>query len=233
MSPSYEASSRIIPPDYQERVLGVGSNGGGKSEFFRQLLAAGYPRWFAWDVKGDFDPLEDHKVMKDPRDGWAWRADRILYRPARQFRTPGWTKFVLARLLDRAMKAGPRRPSICYLDEAHYITRHGGRDGMMDLAVVGRSLGLGFWVGSQRPIWIPVEVRSEAWTWWVFYLAKKQDELEVLSYTKGKLSLEDLEAAWTNFSFWEIRRGRTSPADLQIIHRPPLVRKPHRGEKVA
>ncbi len=212
----------IVPPDYQERVILVGSNGGGKSLLTGALLAAGYPRTVAIDIKGDFFPRERMEVVKDPRDRLGWQADHILYRPKREFRTSAWLRFVLERLFDRAQRIGKKQPFIIYIDEGLYLAKAGCVREMANLAIAGRSLGVGLWVASQRPVWIPVEVRSEAWRWFVFYLAKEQDEREVLSYCKGRLSLEDLQRGYQAWSFWEIRRGRASPAELEIVHHPPL-----------
>jgi hypothetical protein len=215
----------IQPPDYPERVILVGSNGLGKSIFAKGLLGAGYPRTVALDIKGDFEPVHKMHVVKDPRDSWGWQADHILYRPKREFRSSYWLKYVLDRLFDRAARIGKRKPFIIYIDEGLYFAKGGAVREMANLSIAGRSLGVGFWVASQRPVWIPVEVRSEAWRWFVWPVAKRGDSAEIVSYTKGKLTVEDLERDDDEaYSFWEIRRGEPphSPNKLTIIHHRPL-----------
>lgn len=201
----------------------MGSNGGGKSVLAGQMLASGYPRSVSIDVKGDFDPPLDYTVLRSP-DEWGWRnTDRhIVYRPKIEYMGGAWLEEVLFRLFERARKKGKREPFIVYVDEGLYLSKTGHIQSLAALAVSGRSLNVGLWVASQRPMWIPVEVRSEAWRWYVFYLAYEQDEREVLKYTKGRLSLAQLQEGTANFSFWEIKRGKQSAGKLTISHFPPV-----------
>lgn len=201
----------------------MGSNGGGKSKLAGQMLASGYPRSVSIDVKGDFDPPLDYDVLRSPSE-WGWRnTDKhIVYRPKLEYMGGGWLNEVLFSLFERARKKGKREPFVVYVDEGLYLSKTGHTQALAALAVSGRSLNVGLWVASQRPTWIPVEVRSEAWRWYVFYLAYEQDEREVLRYAKGRISLEQLQEGTANYSFWEIKRGEKSAGRLTINHFPPV-----------
>jgi hypothetical protein len=213
----------ISPPEYGERIIALGSNGGGKSVLMRELLAAGYPRTVTIDVKGDFEPIQPHRVVTKPDDWLGWRADHIVYRPGREHQTRAAMDGVLNRLYNRAQKSGKRHPFVVYIDEALYLAKLGCASSMAALAVSGRSLGLGLWITSQRPKWIPVEVRSEAWRWYVFYLSFEEDEREVLKHTKGRLTLQNLQEGTEAYSFWEIRRGRSNPGLVDVTHHQPVT----------
>ena len=66
--------------------------------------------------------------------------------------------------------------------------------------------GVGLWVSSQRPKWIPVEVRSETWRWYVFFLDYDEDAKEMVKYTHGRISVDELQEPKQSYSFWEIKR---------------------------
>lgn len=220
-------SSRIIrPPSYQERVLFVGSNGGGKTVLAGEMLAAGYPRTVSIDVKGDFDPPIDYTVLSSPGD-WRWRyADHIVYRPKFKYSNGHALDDVLRSLFERARKVGKKKPFILYIDEGLYLATSSRTGTMRALAVTGRSLNVGLWVSSQRPKWIPVEVRSEAWRWYVFYLSFEDDEKEILKHAKGKINLQGLQNAQDLYSFWEIRRGIQSAGRMTVKHYPRIAITP-------
>jgi hypothetical protein len=206
----------LRPPDYDDRLLLLGSTKSGKTVAGCELLRqGGYRRWNAIDWKGDVFPDVDHLVVHDPP--WehprAWKEDRVLYRPLRrELRTPKELDRVLRWLFERQQdqfdhkrrRPGPRR--IAWVDEAFHLSRTGHTLALSDAATAGRALGLGLWVGSQRPRWIPVEVRSEAFLWLIFALQYLEDEREVVRYAKGQLALAQLEAGWRNHGFWALRR---------------------------
>lgn len=85
------------------------------------------------------------------------------------------------------------------------------------LAVAGRSLGVGLWCASQRTKWIPVEVRSEAWRWYVFYLADEEDEEEVVKFAKGRLTIAELRAYCREYGFIELRRAARGGGESVVI----------------
>jgi hypothetical protein len=212
----------IEPPSYQERVLFVGANGSGKSRLAAAMLGAGY-RWVAIDLKGDFPAPKPYVVVRTP-DDWRWRWVRskgILYRPKPEYANGPWLDAVLHRLYVRGQREGKRKPFVVYVDEGLALSRGGHTQWLSTLAVAGRSLGVGLWVASQRPRWIPVEVRTEAWRLYVFYLQYEEDEREVMKLSKGLISEEDFRRAKVDYSFWELRR--TKGGKIVARHYPPLA----------
>lgn len=229
--PDAKLNSKLIePPSYQERVLFVGSNGGGKTKLAGQMLAAGYPRTVSIDIKGDFDPPMDYRVATKPTELFPkfslFRKDKehVLYRPKFEYSSGRALDDVLKRLFERARKEGKKKPFIVYIDEGLYLATSSRTGTMRALAVTGRSLNIGLWVSSQRPKWIPVEVRSEAWRWYIFYLAFEEDEKEVLKYSKRRIRLSDLQSDEHDlYSFWEIKRGAQSAGRLSVDHYPRVL----------
>lgn len=219
----------LEPPDYKERVLIVGANGSGKSVLASALLGSGYDSWFVIDSKGDFEPPKPYRIVRHP-DDWrlrVWPNVPTLYRPRPEYNNGPWLDEMLRRLYVRAVKYGKRHPFIVYVDEALYLARTKHVQWLAALAVSGRSLRVGLWVSSQRPVWIPVEVRSEAWRWYVFYLSYQQDEEEVLKYSKGRLQLPDLQSLSVDHSFYELRRGKGGKVGAM---RFPAMRLPMKAE---
>lgn len=203
-------------PDYKERVFIVGANGSGKSFLVARLLNV-MPRWVAIDLKGDFGEdlnLEGTaKVLTSVTD-WRWRFfpkhyPRIIYRP----RTFDQIDALIGRLFMLAIrlkkKYGPDHPYrfVLYCDEGLLQSRRLQTTWLARAAVAGRSLGLGLWVTSQRLSWIPVEVRSEQWRTYVFYLSSRDEEKEVIKLSKDRLTIPDLEALGADYSFYELKRN--------------------------
>ncbi len=223
-------------PDYEERLLVVGSNGSGKTVFLRALLGAGYPRWVVVDHKGGFVPPQDdeHKVLvvRDPRDRRLLTAERVLYRPAAQFKTRRWYEYLFQRLYARAEAARghPDKRFIVLVDETLAIARMRAVLWLGNIAVVGREWGVGLWLASQRLKWIPIEAKSEAWRWYLFYLSDEDDEREALRFAKGQLSLSELRELTGGMPppFVELRRGAESGGRVQVIAYPPVRMPPDR-----
>lgn len=218
----------IEAPGYNERVLIVGANGSGKSVFAEQLLTAGYARTVTFDLKREFEPRfrYDEKVwILTKPSGLAWKQaikrGHIIYRPEPQFRSREALDAVFEHLYYRAQQYGKRFPFVIYLDEGLSIAKMGKSPFLESLIIEGRSMQVGMWFTSQRPLWIPVEIRSEAWRWYVFYLGYQDDMKEVIKYAHGRLSVEELDENMPDFGFWEIRRmpgGR-----VRIQKYPPVA----------
>jgi hypothetical protein len=195
----------ITPPDEQERLLLLGKNGSGKSEVTYALEAAGRYRSTYFDWKGDCNPYpvdaggQPFTIVRKGDDSWGFRNRRVVYRPApgSHWRTDAGCAQVLNRYFVRAAhnydskRKRSREPRIIIIPE---ILLFGPRSqaAMAEIASGARALELGLWIETQRPRRIPVVIRSEAWRLYVFSLGYKDDELEVLKYAKGRLSLEQL-----------------------------------------
>ena len=154
--------------------------------------------------------------MKEPDDSFGWKNERVLYRPSPEYRTRYWLEAVFRRLYNRASKIGKRKPFIVYVDESLLIAKLGAVRYLAALAVAGRSLGVGLWTASQRTKWIPVEIRSEAWRWYVFFLSDEEDEKEVAKFTKGRYTVEDIRRYCRNYAFIEIMRAHQGGGDVVI-----------------
>jgi hypothetical protein len=219
----------LQPPEYDERVLFVGANGTGKTRLEEELLYAGrYRYWTVIDWKGDFHPIGDHARIHLPpwEDKGAWKRDRILYQPQRQdLRTAQAIEAVIGFVFDQAQRAydyksgKSRRPRILVVTEAYRLSRARYLQALSDAQVSGRALQLGLWVDSQRPVWIPVELRTEAWRFYTFWLGSTDDEEQVLKYAKGSCTQEDLQRAKQVYSFFEIRRLVDRSGNLQVVAR--------------
>lgn len=220
--------AQLVPPSYEERVLVVGSNGSGKTVFGRVLLGCGYRRWVVVDLKGNFKPPQgedqDYTIVYDPRDRRLVEHDRVLYRPAPQFRTREWLEYAFSRLYYRAERAmgHPERSFIVVVDETLSIAKKRATEWLAQIAIVTREWGCGLWCFSQRTKWIPVEVRSEAWRLYAFYLQFKSDELEVLDFGKDQLTLEELRERTHSHRFVELRRGEDTGGVVQVAAYPPV-----------
>lgn len=160
---------------------------------------------------------------KSPRNWWAWRnADRVLYRPKPPYHAGQWIDYVIGWLFMRARKTGKKKPFLLVLDEGLLQGRTRKTEWYGAIIVAGRSMGVGVWTLSQRLSWIPVEVKSEAWILYVFFLSSIQEEREVINYTKGRLTVDQLEAGTADYSFWEIKtRGKGGA--ITVRHLPPLA----------
>lgn len=229
----------ITLPGYNERIFIVGANGSGKSYFVAKLFDQ-LPRWVVIDLKGDFgediDLDKRATVIRDPHDRrWArfpagvahsgWMAiSRVIYRP----RVRDWASVddLIGRLFETAQRLkkrygkGHQYRFFLYCDEGLLQSRKRNTVNLAGAAVSGRSIELGLAVTSQRLSWIPVEVRTEVWRLYVFYLSSIDEEKEVMKLTKNQLSLEQLEALGADFSFYEIRR---QPGGLVHVQHFPRI----------
>jgi hypothetical protein len=220
-------------PDYEERLLVTGSNGSGKTVFLKVLLRAGWPRWVVVDLKGNFDVPEGeaqkHVIVHDPSDKRLVTADRVLYRPGPAFKNRYGLEAAFAALYRRAELAGRQgKPFIVVVDETLAISRMRATLWLGNLAVVGREWGCGLWVASQRLAWIPIEVKSEAWRWYVFFQGDEADELQVIRKAKGQLTLPELrqfttpEPGQDGPPFVELRRGHATGGRVLVTAYPPV-----------
>ena len=180
------------------------------------------------DLKGDFPaPWSRYHVMTRPDRRSDWLHNHIIYRPHPDYRNAASNTYFMRKVWNLAERRVRRKgfdrwrkPFILYIDEGLFYSNTGAKHWLSNLAVGGRSLELGLWVASQRPITIPVEVRTEAWRWYVFALSFDDDIREVVKYTKGDISVRLLEALRYDYSFYEIKRGEHGT--LQVRHMPPL-----------
>ncbi len=208
----------------------LGANGSGKTELASRLLGP-YPRAYVLDIKYDF-PIpqgwgDDYQVRDTPPgigliNSWRWThgSKRIIYRPKPPYDSGQWITYFLDWLFRKARKTGKKFPFIVDLDEGAWTAYSGAKSAMSRLAVAGRSIGIGLWITSQRPRGIPVETRSEAWRWYVFYLRSRDDRKEVVDYLDKQISEHDLASTTENYQFWEIKRGEGGKMAYRLL--PPI-----------
>lgn len=219
---------KLSTPTYQERVVFLGENGSGKTYLANAMLSAGnYARWIVLDQKRDFTPFEgagDYRVVTEAKPeifhGWR-RADRILFQPKPEY-GPRAIRWALHQCYIRANLEGKRRPFIVLVDEGLDAAHHYASDWLRTIATTGRSLGCGLWVNSQRPRWIPREVLSEAWRIYVFYMGNEEDDKEIVRLSKSQLTLADVQAATSHYSFLELRRDPDRAGPRLITRYPPI-----------
>ena len=209
---------QIRPIQPKERLLFVGANGTGKSIGAQQMMASWDGPIVAIDVKRDFKLSQKATVIRKPDD---WRLGLMpnrsyIYRPDIQFMdSETWVTFFRA-LWIRARKYGKKHPFFLYIDEAQFLSTGKVAREMANLAITTRSMGMGFAVSSQRPKWIPVELRTEAWRWFIYWLSYLEDRKEVCQYSAGRLVPEDFDRIKVNHGFWLMQRSQNSPSDLEI-----------------
>ena len=219
----------LTRPRYEERVFFSGANGSGKTILASALIAS-FPRAIILDTKGDF-PVPwaegEYQVRTKPwgvglLNSWKWRhgKQRIIYRPSIGYDSGE----AIARFFDdcyrKAQKEKGAHPRILYVDEGAWVSYAGAWRSFARLLISTRSLKLGVWLSSQRPKGIPVEARSEAWRWYVFYLRSREDRKEVVSYLDHQITEYDLESTTKDFEFWEIRRGTGGKMQYRLL--PPI-----------
>jgi hypothetical protein len=222
---------QIVAPGYRERVLIVGENGTGKSKLSFMLdLWGNYRKVIYVDHKGDCTPYGQFTLIKGPDDRWGWsRGRRIVYRPPHgsHWHSDRGFEVVLTRLFHQSVRAydhkrqRSREPFVVVIPE---ILLFGPRSQKVigEMASAGRQYELLLIVESQRPKRIPVVVRSEAWRIYAFPLGYEEDELEIIKYAKGRLSidafreLEDSISKQDPHPFYELIRRTEEGARISV-----------------
>lgn len=232
----------LARPTYQERLFFVGTNGSGKTKLMREFYLR-EPRYCVMDPKGDFPKAPGDKVVKSPKD-FRWNlfpdglwgsglfaVPRILYRPDPKYQPT--MDLRLRWLFYKARKLKKRhRPAFRVgVDEGLFQSKAFSNSRprwLMSSAITGRSLDLGLDLNSQRPSGIPVEIRSEAWRMYVFYLGDQDDMKAILRYAQGTLTIDDLMDLGEDFSFIEVKR---TPGGRRQATRFPPIRLSHLAQE--
>lgn len=159
-----------------ERVLIAGKTGSGKTWFAGKLLSS-IPRLIVVDPKGTLNDwgLNDPTVRQ-------WRKlekgeyNRIRIRPPLTDDIEAWYEDLFERIYDLGNVT-------LYIDEAYAVASPGSRPGrwLSALYTRGRERGIGVWAATQRPMWIPLFLISEADWLVVFRLNLAADRSRIAS----------------------------------------------------
>lgn len=161
----WEEFERQFVWEQGQHVSGIGSTGSGKTTLMRAIL----PRRTYVTIFGT-KPV-DENLERFQTEGYdlyeEWlsvSADksprRILWPDARELGAAAKQE----RVFEHAMGAIYREGNWCVaIDEGWYISvRLKLADHMRDFWTQGRSLGISYYVNTQRPAWVPIEMYSEA-----------------------------------------------------------------------
>jgi len=160
--------SQSLIPAFNERTIIVGTTGCGKTTLAERLCGQ-YRHVAVFDSKGMLN-WSGYKVYSKLRDLVAAKEQKLVYRPDPY------------ELLDPTYAEGffrwiyLRRNTVCYVDEVFGVTN--GQvmpPSYHALLTRGRELGIGVISSTQRPISIPIVLKSEAEHRFIFRLKNDND----------------------------------------------------------
>jgi DNA helicase HerA-like ATPase len=186
-----------------DRAFLCGKTGSGKS-YAAHKLTRGLERLVVLDPKGDDAAMADWDL-----EPW----DRDARRRLKDQKSPVRARVVLdarrptAEIWDEALAAILQAGNVTlYIDEVYGIVNPNSTPSPALTAVWtrGRSLGIGAWAASQRPVWVPLFILSEAEHFFVFRLTlgddrKRMSEFlgpQVLEVIKDRHGLFYAQAEW-------------------------------------
>lgn len=202
--------------DPSERFFICGATGSGKTYFASHMLRQWRrANWRVVIVDPKHYWMEDHPDWERRGPGTVdkprlvERFDRRLAVQCYQPSIPAWRDPKLDQLCDDILAEGR---VVVYFDEiagvadANRIAPSFGR-----LWTQGRAKKVAAWSGSQRPLRIPEDLKSQAEGWAAFLLRKRKDRLEVADYTDSPaIATTKLPKRW----FWLYHVGMDGPAQL-------------------
>lgn len=219
----------ILLPNYDERAIFLGGTGTGKTQLAMKM-ADRYDKFVYIDAQQNLKPKASCVYLQSlDRFQWEWafrRDKHIVFRPKVEEQTPQMFNQLLYMLHKRGKPRNSKTglfpsPFTIYIDEAyslgyaasfpHWATK---------IAVLDRQKGIGLWTASQRPVNIPVPLRSECAWYYVFYLSYEDDINEIAKYGRPKKELQRVLTDDLKFdhSFVQISRS-----NAEFIHRPAIT----------
>lgn len=167
--------SQPVKIEGSDRVFLCGKTGSGKT-FWAMHMLASLPRLIVVDQK------HSDEIAK-----WPWRpadsqAVRLLER-GRAVRVRVQDEDEALEWMDRAYQAGG---CVVYVDEIFLLVPQGARSPvqLQQIWRAGRERGVGGWVATQRPSWLPKELISEA-EWTVCFKLKLEDDRKTMARDGG------------------------------------------------
>lgn len=218
----------ITLPNYDERAIFLGGTGSGKTNL-AMAMADHYDKFVYIDAQHNLHPKAPSVYLSTlDRLQWelAFRRDRhIVFRPKVEEQKPAMFDQLLYMLHKRGKPRSKKTgkfpsPFVIYLDEAYSIG-YGAAfpHWATKIAVLDRQKGIGLWTASQRPVNIPIPLRSECAYYYVFYLSYEDDIKEIAKYGRPKKQLEAMLNDQLKFDHSFVQISRKTG---EYIHRPPI-----------
>lgn len=184
-----------------DRVCFFGRTGSGKTTLARAFLRA-VPRFVVLDAKHTFR-MRNVPISSEYN---RFRARQVVRLP---YDAEDW-EGVMRRIWRR-------RRTLLYVDETTLVNEaYGSRlSPQLGRAIrTGRELGIGVWIGSQRPKDIPSAIFTEAEHFFIFQLNWHEDRKKVVSFTNTDL-MDDLERLHGHqFLYYSVLENRWMRAEL-------------------
>ena len=198
-----------------QRLLFLGKTASGKTFLARYLLKLAYAK--GWRI-----------VIVDPKKDWMGRGlakKRFGKRPGTvdaPVLVTGFDKTLRCQIIQPvtwdarmdAMAAAIMKEgnTIIYFDEVSQLANANAIPLRMKILFTqGRSLNVGAWSGSQRPVMIPEDVKSQAEVWFIFRLTKKKDREVVEGYVPVEETPELVRKSLPYRYFWFYEDSMSKP----------------------
>jgi hypothetical protein len=219
----------LIRPD--QRVTYLGKTESGKTYLARHVLT-NRERLIVLDPKGTLGKPEWNLETGD------WGKRQLLRGRKARIRVPYPLNGDWRPWLDLAWKA---RDVTVYIDEVYGVVPAGKRppDEFVALYTRGRELGISVHAASQRPVWIPQFVLSEADWLFVFRLSRPQDRKYVAGFGDETGDMErpirDAHGFWTYHQAWRhaVYTPRYVAKNIQQTPRGTRIEQPSGGKRNA
>lgn len=208
-----ERPQKFNPPEIKgsQRVFFVGRTNSGKTYVARYLLKC--MRQAGWRI-----------VIVDPKKDWMGRGkemlpfsdgtekqkgtvDKPVYVVAfdpklyvQIFQPVSWDAS-MEKVADDIMAVGN---TIVYIDEVTQLVTgsHDPPRGLKIMITQGRSINVGVWVGTQRPVNVPILVKDQSEIWFIFRMANRKDREVVEGYVPVEETPELVEKPLPERYFW-------------------------------
>jgi hypothetical protein len=191
-----------------ERVLLAGQTGSGKT-YFAELALSTIARLVVIDTKAS---LTGWKLVAATKKAWGRleRGDpcRLRVVPPIEGDQAAWFDALFMRLYEIGSLT-------LYIDEAYGVVPPGARAGawLNALYTRGRERGIGVWACTQRPMWIPLFLISEA-NWLVVFRLNLDDDRKRMASMAGEAVLAKIPDP---HGFWLYHVGDEAPSYFSTI----------------